>query len=266
MSAVLELGSTGTSVESLQEALLAHGFSPGAVDGVFGSGTQQAVTAFQMSERMLADGIAGPRTQAALGLTEDDTLADATGGMTVQVASRMCPGAQLDAIKANLPPVLAALTTLGLQDRTMVLMAIATIRVETASFRPISEGLSGFNTSPGGHPFDLYDNRADLGNRGAPDGASYRGRGFVQLTGRNNYERYGPRLQPPVDLAAHPELANASDIAAGLLALFLKDRELNIKDALLHGNFAAARRLVNGGVHGIDAFTEAYALGDSLLS
>ena len=195
MSAALELGSTGQEVVALQQALLAHGFNPGTIDGEFGSATQQAVLAFQMSKQMLADGIAGPRTQAALDLVQSAALPDATGDMTVQVASRMCPGAQLDAIKANLPAVLDALTALALHDRTMVLMAVATIRAETASFRPISEGLSGFNTSPGGHPFDLYDNRTDLGNRGAPDGASYRGRGFVQLTGRSNYERYGPRLE-----------------------------------------------------------------------
>jgi peptidoglycan L-alanyl-D-glutamate endopeptidase CwlK len=34
----------------------------------------------------------------------------------------------------------------------MILMALGTIRAETASFEPISEGQSRFNTSPGGHP------------------------------------------------------------------------------------------------------------------
>ena len=138
MSEALELGRTGLEVVALQKALLAHGFNPGTIDGDFGSATQQAVLAFQMSKQMLADGIAGPRTQAALDLVQSAALPDATGDMTVQVASRMCPGAQLDAIKANLPAVLDALTALALHDRTMVLMAVATIRAETASFRPIS--------------------------------------------------------------------------------------------------------------------------------
>ena len=88
---------------------------------------------------------------------------------------------------------------------------------------------------------------------------------LCSLTGRNNYAHYGPP-HPPVDLVTHPELANAADIAASLLAFFLKDRELNIKDALMHGNFAAARRLVNGGTHGIDAFTEAHRVGDALMA
>lgn len=62
----------------------------------------------------------------------------------------------------------------------MTLMAVATIRAEAESFLPISEGRSRFSTSPSGHPFDLYDKRRDLGNRGSPDGERYRGRGFVQ--------------------------------------------------------------------------------------
>ena len=54
-------------------------------------------------------------------------------------------------------------------------MAIATIRAETAGFEPISEFKSRFNTSPQGHPFDLYDSRKDLGNCGAPDGTNFKG-------------------------------------------------------------------------------------------
>jgi peptidoglycan L-alanyl-D-glutamate endopeptidase CwlK len=142
--------------------------------------------------------------------------------MSLQVASRMCPDAQLDNIHANLPVLLAALAAHQLADRTMVLVAVATIRAETGSFMPISEGRSRFNTSPGGAAFDLYDHRADLGNQGAPDGARFCGRGFIQLTGRHNYQTYGARLG--VDLLAHPELANAADVASKLLCLFLGDR------------------------------------------
>ncbi|MDF0667352.1 MAG: hypothetical protein P0119_14930 [Nitrospira sp.] len=59
----------------------------------------------------------------------------------------------------------------------MVLVALAIIRAETESFEPIAEGRSRYNTSPNGHPFDLYDYRKDLGNQGPPDGEQYRGRG-----------------------------------------------------------------------------------------
>lgn len=66
-------------------------------------------------------------------------------------------------------------------------------------------------------------------------------------------------------MLANPELANASEVAADLLSVFLGDRELNIKDALMHSNLAAARRLVNGGSHGLADFSDAYRTGDEML-
>jgi len=144
-------------------------------------------------------------------------------------------------------------------------MALSTVRVETGSMKPISEFVSRFNTSPGGHPFDLYDNRKDLGNEGQPDGERYRGRGFVQLTGRSNYTRYSEVLGLGTQLIEEPDMANEPKIAARLLAHFLKDRERTIKEALIVRNFAGARRLVNGGAHGLPEFTAAYTLGERLL-
>jgi putative chitinase len=262
---VLKRGSSGPEVTALQQALLAHGFDPGIADGAFGGGTEAAVIAFQNSEGMLADGVAGPRTLAALQLADSDALPDATGAVTVEMVSQMFPSTRVGNIKTNLPFVLAALDARGLHDRSMVLMALATIRAETEPFLPLEEGQSKFNTSPSGHPFDLYDNRKDLGNTGPPDGASFKGRGFVQLTGRSNYRHYGPLLSTPADLEAQPALAADAATAAALLALFLGDRELQIKDALLHHNMQAARRLVNGGSHGLEPFTDAYQRGDALL-
>jgi peptidoglycan L-alanyl-D-glutamate endopeptidase CwlK len=261
----LRPGDKGNDVRRLQNALLENGFNPGTVDSDFGIGTETALIAFQRSHQLLADGIAGPRTLSALGLAESSALPDATTGMSVQIASRMCPGAPLSNIKANLPVLIEALTAHGLHDRSMVLMAVATIRAETGSFLPINEGSSRFNSSPSGHPFDLYDARRDLGNQGAPDGSQFKGRGFIQLTGRNNYSKYGALLKPAVDLVAHPELANASDVAANLLCLFLGERERKIKEALLQKDYQAARKLVNGGSHGLNEFTEAFQTGDALM-
>jgi putative chitinase len=262
---ILKRGMTGSQVTDLQEALKAQGFDPGNIDGEFGGATEAAVIAFQQSEGLLADGVAGPRTLTALGLVDSDALPEALSHVSVQVVSQMFPFTSVGNIKRNLPFVLEALDTRGLRDRSMVLMALATIRAEAEPFLPLDEGLSNFNTSPNGHSFDLYDNRKDLGNAGPPDGEAYKGRGFVQLTGRDNYRRYGPRLSTPADLEEHPALATAANIAAELLALFIGDREIQIKDALMHGNMMTARRLVNGGSHGLDRFSDAFTRGDALL-
>jgi putative chitinase len=206
MISMLRLNSSGPAVTALQQALQAAGFGPGAIDGSFGPGTEAAVIAFQRSKGLAADGVVGPNTVTALGLAVIPSVPSAVPGVTVQVVSQMFPVTPIGNIKANLPPVLDAMVSEQLSDKVMVLVALGTIRAETESFQPISEGQSRCNTSPSGHPFDLYDNRQDLGNTGAPDGANFRGRGFVQLTGRTNYTHYAKEIG--VDLVTNPELAN----------------------------------------------------------
>ncbi|MGD9714079.1 MAG: peptidoglycan-binding protein, partial [Thermomicrobiales bacterium] len=177
----------------LQSRLKQKGFSPGLIDGVFGPGTEAAVIAFQKSHGLLPDGVVGQRTATALGLSEEQVPEPPNiPDVTVSLASKMFPDAHLGNIAKYLPLVLNALEQQDLRTVPVVLAALATIRAETAGFVPISEGISKFNTSPGGQPFDLYDHRSDLGNRGPTDGSDFRGRGFIQLTGRSNYERFGP--------------------------------------------------------------------------
>jgi len=260
----LQDGSKGTDVKKLQQVLKQRGFNPGAVDGDFGPATTAAVIAFQRSEGLLADGIAGERTKHALGLLQAPTLPSVIPGVTVTVVSRMFPVTHVDNIKANLSFVCDGLKGKDLVDKPMVLMALATIRAETESFEPISEGKSKFNTSPGGQPYDLYDNRKDLGNQGPGDGAKFCGRGYIQLTGRANYQKYGQALGK--DLINNPTLANDPTIAGQLLATFLKDKERQIKEALVDNDLRLARKLVNGGSHGLDRFTDAYNRGGNLIA
>ncbi len=185
--------------------------------------------------------------------------------ITVEIAMRMLPDAPRANIERNLPLVLNALVEPQLTDQPMILMALATVRAETGSFLPISEGQSHYNTSPGGPPFDLYDSRADLGNLGPPDGERFKGRGFIQLTGRSNYALHGAAIGLAPQLIAEPDLANDPTIAAELLASFLKLREKEIRAALAGSDLAEARRLVNGGSNGLEAFEAAYRIGLTLL-
>lgn len=63
---VLRPGDNGASIEALQAALASLGHDPGAVDGIYGAVTKEAVTAFQKSKGLEEDGIAGPKTIAAI--------------------------------------------------------------------------------------------------------------------------------------------------------------------------------------------------------
>ncbi len=252
-------GASGPKIIKLQEALKSKGFSPAHVDGEFGLGTEAAVIAFQNSEGLLADGIVGPATLSALNETDE------TVEITVLVVSKMFPHTNIGHIKENLPYVLKALEDDSLHYKAMILMALSTIRAEAESFMPISEGRSRYNTSPNAHPFDLYDNRRDLGNQGEPDGAQYKGRGFIQLTGRSNYQVHGKAIEMGNQLIDIPDLANKSDIAAKLLSSFLKNKENRIKEALLDNDLKRARRYVNGGSHGLDRFSDAFRIGERLI-
>ena len=184
--------------------------------------------------------------------------------VTSEIVARMFPATPAANIRANLPVVLNALAP-DLATKPMVLMALATIRAEAESFEPATEAVSAFNTSPGGRPFDLYDARRDLGNQGPPDGERFRGRGFVQLTGRANYLARGRAIGMGDQLVQNPGLANDPEIAARLLASLLKSRQKAILAALAKDDLAAARRLVNGGSAGLARFTDAYRRGQALI-
>jgi predicted chitinase len=170
-------------------------------------------------------------------------------------------------IRSQLPHILQALTQRGLNDTDMLMMALGTIRAESAAFQPIDEGISKYNTTPKGtegrHAFDLYDFKSDLGNDAVGDGALYKGRGFIQLTGHDNYASVGKQIG--VDLLADPDAANDPATAAAILAQFLKNKESAIRAALKRNDLAHARRLVNGGSHGLPAFRDAFAAGRHYL-
>jgi putative chitinase len=256
---VFKLNSTGARVAELQQRLREKGFNPGTETGVYGLHTVEAVRSFQEMNGLGVDGIAGPNTIAALSMPQIDS------NVTPAVVSQMFPGTPPLNIRMHLPYVLKGLLDGQLADRSMVLMSLATIRAETASFQPIDEGISKFNTPPGGAPFSLYDNRADLGNQGAGDGDRFKGRGFVQLTGRTNYRQIGSALGFGSRLLEEPDLANDPLIAAYILATFLRIRENQVRRALAAEDLPRARTLVNGGHHGLAEFEDAFRIGRDVL-
>lgn len=190
---------------------------------------------------------------------------DILAGVTADAVKKMFPHTPLSPIKANLPHVLNGLRHFGLTDKPMVLMALATIRAETEGFVPISEGKSQFNTAK--TPFDKYDAGTSigktLGNTKPGDGPRFKGRGYVQLTGRDNYTRIGGQLG--IDLAADPDKANDGATAGLILAKFIKNKETQVRAALAAGDLKQARKLVNGGSHGLDRFTDAFKRGQAAL-
>ncbi len=79
-AAVLKQGSSGQEVKEVQRRLKLWGYYNGAVDGVFGAGTRNAVIAFQKKNGLKADGVVGKSTYKALGMTKSyEILAGGNG-------------------------------------------------------------------------------------------------------------------------------------------------------------------------------------------
>jgi peptidoglycan L-alanyl-D-glutamate endopeptidase CwlK len=265
----LARGTKGDDVARLQALLCLSGFDAKPIDGDFGGGTERAVKACQANRGLPATGAAKEDTQKAVGMDEPDvtrTPVPVCDRMSVDLVARMfSPLTPRTNIEKYLPPVLRAFADAGMDDRDLVLMGLATIRAETEGFEPIDEKVSRFNSSDPADPskrFDLYAGR--LGNRDRADAERYRGRGFVQLTGRDNYRTYADRLGVP--LLDVPERANDPETASRILAAFIGDKRSRAKYAILGHDLATARKLVNGGRHGLDRFTKAFVAGEWLLA
>ena len=68
VGALSKIGSTGGEVSEIQSRLKEWGYYSGAVDGIFGTATRNAVIKFQKANGLTADGIAGSKTLAAMGI------------------------------------------------------------------------------------------------------------------------------------------------------------------------------------------------------
>ena len=113
---------------------------------------------------------------------------------------------------------------------------LAQIGHESGGFRYVAEIADG----------SAYEGRADLGNTDPGDGPRYKGRGLIQITGRNNYRACGAALG--VDLLAHPEFLESPDLACRSAAWFWKAHGLN--EMADRGDALAITKRINGGLNG----------------
>lgn len=169
---------------------------------------------------------------------------------TEQVVS--ATGFPVERVNRYWPVIVAALNAEGIGQDPVLLAAAATLRAELPSFAPLSERYNG-------DPYTYFEQKygastsvgKKLGNTEPGDGYNYRGRGFIQLTGRSNYTAMSKRLA--VDLVSDPDQALNSYTAARIFAAYFKDR--GVADAAMRGDWESVRRRVNGGLNGWDVFS-----------
>lgn len=171
-----------------------------------------------------------------------------TPPITPAIVKAMIPDAPEENIDKYYPLIIDAMNEQGLNDRLILVYAVATIGVETANtFAPIEE----------------FNGRTQAKRFGYKGGEEFYGRGFIQLTHDTNYREIGQMLGMSDELVKHPQIALDPIISSKILASYLKKHEDELRDALSRLDLRAARAVVNGGTgtNGLDQFSAAYKNG-----
>lgn len=214
---LLKKGDNNENVKLMQEKL---GISPAVTN--FGPKTEEAVKAFQLKNGLTPDGIVGDGTWAKI-------MGENT---TPQPAAPIKPvgGLKLDKLKGHIPDAVIQMipdTAAKFQIDTPLRLAhfLAQCGHESGGFRLTKEnlnysakGLNGifkkyFPTLESALPYErkpekiankVYGGRMGNGPEASGDGAKFCGRGYIQLTGRDNYTAFGKSIGE--DVTANPQV------------------------------------------------------------
>jgi len=211
---------------------------PLVVDGRWGDNTSAAIQRFQR----LVEQAPAPSGRIAPGSA---TLADLQNGMPPGFSRDKLLGiyatARLDRVDRFFPHLVAAMARYGIDTPLRQAHFLAQVGHECAELTYMEEIADG----------SAYEGRDDLGNTEQGDGRRFKGRGLIQLTGRDNYRRYGAAIG--VDLTRDEAwLTVASDPArcADAAGWFWSVNGLNaLADA---DDVERVTRRVNGGLNGFE--------------
>jgi putative chitinase len=238
---LLKLGSEGEDVKKLQVKL---GVDP---IGKFGPKTEAAVKAWQSANGLTADGIVGAGTWGKL-FSEGVVSAPTIITEPAPVAS--VGGLKLEKLKGHIPDAVIRLipdTASKFQINTPLRLAhfLAQCGHESGGFRATQEnlnysakGLAGifkkyFPTEAAAAPYarqpqkiasKVYGNRMGNGPESTGEGFKFRGRGYIQLTGKENYTAFGKSINE--DITANPDKV-ATDYALLSAAWFFSKNGLH---------------------------------------
>ena len=272
---VLKLGSKGNEVKALQEKL---GL---AADGDFGPGTEAKLKTWQTANGLTADGVAGPATLAKLGISE--------AAAPVAPAAAVPPSAfKLDKLKGHIPDAVIAqipdtAAKFNITNPLRLAHFLAQCGHESGGFKAVSENLNysadglkkifpkyfpgNLNESYARNPEKIankvYSARMGNGDEASGDGFKFRGRGYIQLTGKSNYSSFDKMVAE--DILANPDLV-ATKYPLMSAAFFFNSNNLwSICDkGADDATVTAVTKRVNGGTIGlpdrIKHFKEYYSL------
>ena len=266
---LLKKGDNNENVKLLQTKL---GIEP---IGNFGPKTEEAVKAFQTKHGLTADGIVGDGTWAKV-MNEGSSASAPTTQPIVSAPAPQVAGLKLDKLKGHVPQVVIdsipeVAAKFGINTPLRVAHFLAQCGHESGGFKVTQEnlnysakGLNGifkkyFPTEAAATPYarqpqkianKVYANRMANGSEASGDGYKFRGRGYIQLTGRDNYTQFGKAIG--VDIPNNPDVV-ASTYALASAAWFWSKNGLNkLADAGASDTAVTSiTKRVNGGTIGL---------------
>jgi len=275
---LLKVGSKGNEVKQLQEKL---GLT---ADGSFGPGTEKAVKEWQSVNGLTADGLVG-----------DGTWSKMFGGVSTPVTSApvsnvVIPPSQfkLENLKGHVPDAVIAqipdtAAKFNITNPLRLAHFLAQCGHESGGFKAVSEnlnysakGLVGtfpkyFNSTTAAQyerkpemiASRVYGSRMGNGDEASKEGYKFRGRGYIQLTGKSNYTNFAKFIGE--DTVANPDLVATKYPLASAAFFFDSNKLWSICDkGADDATVTAVTKRVNGGTIGlsdrIKHFKEYYAL------
>lgn len=186
--------------------------------------------------------------------------------LTIQKIAQALPNARISNIELYFPHLVEAMKKFGILHTRSIAAFLAQCAHESALFSRVVENLNYsaegllntfpryFNTSeaqqyarkPERIANRVYANRMGNGPESSGDGWTYRGRGLIQLTGKNNYIALSKDLD--IDVVKNPSYLETPEGASRSAAWFWRKNNLNAP--AIRGDIDEVSRIVNAGPAG----------------
>jgi putative chitinase len=267
---LLRVGSQGEDVTKLQVKL---GVDP---IGKFGPKTEAAVKGWQSAHGLTPDGIVGDATWAKMFAPVAEVSAPAPIVAPAPTVAPAAQGFKLDALKGHVPQTVIdqipdTAARFGITTPLRLAHFLAQCGHESGGFRAVQEnlnysakGLCGifrkyfpsvtvamqYERKPEKIANKVYANRMGNGNEASGAGWKFRGRGYIQLTGTENYKSFDATV--PEDIIANPDLVATKYPLASAAFFFKKNNLWSICDRGAGPDVVTAvTKRVNGGTIGL---------------
>jgi putative chitinase len=276
---LLKVGSRGEEVKKLQAKL---GLS---ADGVFGPGTEKEVKKWQIEHDLTPDGLVGNGTWAKM-------FGESTAPVSVITEPAPIPngtGLKLEKLRGHIPESVIAMipdtaAKFGINTPLRLAHFLAQCGHESGGFRATQEnlnysakGLMGifkkyfptqalaeqYQRKPEAIASRVYGGRMGNGAEPTKEGYKFRGRGYIQLTGKDNYTAFGKAINE--DMVSNPDKVATNYALLSAAWFFTKNGLHKIADTGSSDQVVTQiTKRVNGGTIGladrIKHFKEYYSL------